>query len=75
MKINFLIHNHAGALELVETVSAGRAAFTVAGVLAFGAVLGTLFVSKPRTTFKDSEPATDAAGNMDGVASVATTLR
>ncbi|BCW70709.1 DHA2 family efflux MFS transporter permease subunit [Arthrobacter sp. NicSoilB8] len=67
--------SHAGALELVETVSAGRAAFTVAGVLAFGAVLGTLFVSKPRTTFKDSEPATDAAGNMDGVASVATTLR
>lgn len=66
--------SHAGALDLVETVAAGRAAFTVAGVLAFGAVVGTIFVSKPRATFEDSEPASDAAGNVDGVASVATTL-
>lgn len=43
-----------GALDLTQSVDAGRAAFTVAAVLALGAVLGTLFVSKTRTTSDNS---------------------
>jgi DHA2 family lincomycin resistance protein-like MFS transporter len=36
----------AGALSLARSVSASHAAFTTAGVLAVGAILGTLFVGK-----------------------------
>ncbi|GAB3548751.1 DHA2 family efflux MFS transporter permease subunit [Arthrobacter tumbae] len=39
---------YAGTLDLAQSIDAGRAAFTVAGILAFGAVIGTLFVGKPR---------------------------
>ncbi|ETD33288.1 DHA2 family efflux MFS transporter permease subunit [Williamsia sp. D3] len=39
----------AGVLDAAQSTGAGQAAFTVAGVLACGAVVGTLFVSKPRT--------------------------
>jgi DHA2 family lincomycin resistance protein-like MFS transporter len=35
-----------GALSLTQSVDAGQAAFTVAAILALGAVIGTLFVSK-----------------------------
>lgn len=37
---------HAGALTVAETVDAGQAAFTTAGVLAVGAVIGTLFIRR-----------------------------
>lgn len=37
----------AGALTVGEAVSAGRGAFTAAGVIAVGAVIGTLFIGKP----------------------------
>ncbi|KSZ56094.1 hypothetical protein Z045_25225 [Rhodococcus pyridinivorans KG-16] len=42
--------SHAGPLTLAESTSAGRTAFTVAGLLAFGACLGTFFVKRPRIT-------------------------
>ncbi len=35
-----------GALNLAQSVSASQAAFTTAGILAIGAILGTLFVGK-----------------------------
>lgn len=35
-----------GALDLTQSIAAGRAAFTVAAIVALGAVIGTLFVSK-----------------------------
>jgi MFS transporter, DHA2 family, lincomycin resistance protein len=35
-----------GALSLSQSIDAGRAAFTVAAILALGAVIGTLFVGK-----------------------------
>lgn len=41
------------ALTVSQTVDAGQAAFTTAGILAFGAVIGTLFVRTKR------QPATD----------------
>jgi DHA2 family lincomycin resistance protein-like MFS transporter len=37
----------AGALTMAQSVSAAQAAFATAGVIAIGAVLGTLFVRKP----------------------------
>ncbi|MDF2920797.1 MAG: transporter, partial [Microbacterium sp.] len=37
---------NAGALTVAQTVDAGQAAFTTAGVLAFGAVIGTLLIGK-----------------------------
>jgi len=46
--------SHAGALDLAQSIDAGRAAFTVAAVLALGAVLGTFFVSKARTATDES---------------------
>ena len=43
--------SHTGALSLAQSTDAGQAAFTVAAILALGAVIGTLFVSKaPPTT-------------------------
>ncbi|WP_229070150.1 DHA2 family efflux MFS transporter permease subunit [Actinoplanes sp. DH11] len=36
----------AGALTTAQSIAAGRAAFTTAGVIAFAAVLGTLFVGR-----------------------------
>ncbi|MCQ6270582.1 DHA2 family efflux MFS transporter permease subunit [Pseudarthrobacter sp. R1] len=38
-----------GALSPSQSIDAGRAAFTVAAILALGAVIGTLFVSKAPT--------------------------
>ncbi|MCW2131923.1 DHA2 family efflux MFS transporter permease subunit [Arthrobacter sp. VKM Ac-2550] len=46
--------SHAGALDLAQSIDAGRAAFTVAAVLALGAVLGALFVSKAPTATDES---------------------
>lgn len=40
----------AGALSTAQSIDAGQAAFTVAAILALGAVVGALFVSKARTT-------------------------
>lgn len=40
---------HSGALNLDQSTDAGRAAFTVAAILALGAVIGSLLVKKPRT--------------------------
>lgn len=48
---------HAGALSVAQTVSAGQAAFTTAGIIAFGALLGALFVTKHRSSPEDSTPA------------------
>ncbi|MGM1030723.1 MAG: DHA2 family efflux MFS transporter permease subunit [Actinomycetota bacterium] len=39
---------HAGTLTVAQTVDAGQAAFTTAGIIAFGAVIGTLIVGKGR---------------------------
>lgn len=39
---------HAGALTTQQSLNAGHAAFTVAAVIALGAVIGALFVSKPQ---------------------------
>jgi DHA2 family lincomycin resistance protein-like MFS transporter len=39
---------HPGTLSLTQSTDAGRAAFTVAAILALGAVIGTPFVSKTR---------------------------
>ena len=41
--------SHPGALDLPQSINAGQTAFTVATILALGAVLGTLFVGKART--------------------------
>ena len=48
---------HAGALSVTETVSAGQAAFTTAGFIALGALLGALFVTKHRNSSEDRTPA------------------
>lgn len=40
----------AGALSTAQSIDAGQAAFTVAAILALGAVVGALFVSKARAT-------------------------
>lgn len=42
--------NQTGALSLAQSINAGQAAFTAAAVLALGAVIGTLFVSKAHPT-------------------------
>ncbi|PPG27219.1 DHA2 family efflux MFS transporter permease subunit [Pseudoclavibacter sp. RFBB5] len=39
---------NAGVLSVAQTVDAGQAAFTTAGILAFGAVIGTLLIGKRR---------------------------
>lgn len=41
---------NAGVLTVAQTVDAGQAAFTTAGILAFGAVIGTLLIGKRRPT-------------------------
>ncbi|GAB3605610.1 DHA2 family efflux MFS transporter permease subunit [Conyzicola nivalis] len=51
---------HAGALTVAQTVEAGQAAFTTAGLVAFAAVIGTLFVTRPRT------PAISTGATADG---------
>jgi DHA2 family lincomycin resistance protein-like MFS transporter len=51
---------HAGALTVAQTVDAGQTAFTTAGFVAFAAVIGTLFVTRPRTSALSTGPATGA---------------
>lgn len=46
--------DQTGALSLAQSIDAGQAAFTVAAVLALGAVIGTLFVGKARPTPSES---------------------
>ena len=46
--------SHAGVLDPAQSIAAGRAAFTVAAILALGAVIGTLFVSKARPAAEGS---------------------
>ncbi|WP_189337640.1 DHA2 family efflux MFS transporter permease subunit [Arthrobacter sp. AFG7.2] len=52
----------AGVLSVTETVSAGQAAFTTAGILAFGALLGALFITKHRNP--PESPTSDAADEL-----------
>ncbi len=42
--------SETGALDVTQSIDAGQAAFTVAAILALGAVIGTLFVNKARPT-------------------------
>jgi MFS transporter, DHA2 family, lincomycin resistance protein len=54
--------SHPGTLDLAQSTDAGQAAFMVAGILAFGAVLGTLFVRKapiPRTSSTNEDAEAD----------------
>jgi len=48
---------HAGSLSVAQTVSAGQAAFTTAGIIAFGALLGTLAIGKHNKSSCDSRAA------------------
>jgi MFS transporter, DHA2 family, lincomycin resistance protein len=48
---------HAGSLSVAQTVSAGQAAFTTAGIIAFGALLGTLAIGKHNKSSSDSRAA------------------
>lgn len=63
---------NAGAPTLPQAVTAGHTAFTTAGILALGAVLGTLLVAKPRET-ADADQPTGAATAHAGDVSLAST--
>jgi DHA2 family lincomycin resistance protein-like MFS transporter len=52
----------AGALDLAQSVSASQAAFTTAGVLAVGAILGTLFVGRASAAREAPAPHTPDTG-------------
>jgi DHA2 family lincomycin resistance protein-like MFS transporter len=47
----------AGALTLAQSESAGQAAFATAGVIALGAVLGTLLVRRAPAVTEPAQPA------------------
>lgn len=54
--------SQAGALTGAQTVAAGQSAFTTAGMIAFCALLGALFIAKHRRPHKDAT--TPAVGEL-----------
>ena len=51
--------SETGALNATQSIDAGQSAFTVAAILALGAVLGSLFVNKPAPVPETSEALTE----------------